>query len=320
MPGTGKKAFGLSVNNDNVSVSEAGVSVSDRPVKKAFYMRGFLKKEGIDLEKREQETELNEKNARKLFADEQEIRNAKMIIKDFMQPQKRTQDELNFRLFGMKPEDYERVFLKKKRKSKEKYKRKKKKVAAGSDEGATSSVQGNRSRVPGINDNSQDKQSKISSLGRTADLDDSESAGPSAFNENQGDQKLGSEALTKSKIMKLDQHEIMGKIGSHLRGQVELAKEEMNRPWYERHYDKAKQRMLDYFEEQSEVGCSNMIIVSRENKAYQFFTVIVMISRMTSSYLYAYMAAFRMHSQQDQQQMMTIYLGFEVVFLLDMLL
>lgn len=59
--------------------------------------------------------------AEKFFDDEDEQYNVKMIIKDFMVPQKKSVNAYNFKLFGMKPEEYEKDKIiklnKKKRKS-----------------------------------------------------------------------------------------------------------------------------------------------------------------------------------------------------------
>ena len=48
------------------------------------------------------------KEAEKLFDDEDEQYNVKMILKDFMVPQKKTVNNYNFKLFGMRPEEYEK--------------------------------------------------------------------------------------------------------------------------------------------------------------------------------------------------------------------
>ena len=60
------------------------------------------------------------KEAEKFFDDEDEKHNVKMIIKDFMIPQKKANNGSNYRLFGMKPEEYEKDKIHKQNKKKRK--------------------------------------------------------------------------------------------------------------------------------------------------------------------------------------------------------
>ena len=48
------------------------------------------------------------KEAEKFFDDEDEQYNVKMIIKDFMVPQKKSANAYYYKLMGMKPEEYEK--------------------------------------------------------------------------------------------------------------------------------------------------------------------------------------------------------------------
>lgn len=60
------------------------------------------------------------KEAEKFFDDEEERYNVKMIIKDFMIPPKKSINNYNWKMFGMRPEEYEKDKKYKKNKKKRK--------------------------------------------------------------------------------------------------------------------------------------------------------------------------------------------------------
>lgn len=55
-----------------------------------------------------------------MFDDEDEQYDVKMILKDFMVPQKKSVNNYNFKLFGMRPEEYEKDKINKQNKKKRK--------------------------------------------------------------------------------------------------------------------------------------------------------------------------------------------------------
>ena len=60
------------------------------------------------------------KDAEKFFEDEEERYNVKMMIKDFMVPPKKSINSYNWKMFGMRPEEYEKDKINKKLKKKRK--------------------------------------------------------------------------------------------------------------------------------------------------------------------------------------------------------
>ena len=77
--------------------------------KKPFYLRGFLKEQNLSV-KQLGSSKVTIRDAEKFFDDEDERHNVKMMIKDFMLPSKKNTAQSNFRLFGMKPEEYEKDY------------------------------------------------------------------------------------------------------------------------------------------------------------------------------------------------------------------
>lgn len=79
-----------------------GIIKNDK--KKSFYFRGHLKQHNIDLNKHE----IDVKKATNYFDDEEEIRNAKTMVKNILRPSKKKFGvEINQKVFGMTPMQFQ---------------------------------------------------------------------------------------------------------------------------------------------------------------------------------------------------------------------
>lgn len=114
----------------------------------------------------------------------------------------------------------------------------------------------------------------------------------------------------------VNKESIFGLIGEGLRSRVE----ERKRPWYQKKYQEKKKEWLEYLEEASEQGIAQVFIVSRRNRLYKCWEVIITILCLISAYIYANIAAFRMHPVRDERHINDIYAAFESLFLFDMVL
>ena len=78
-----------------------GIIKNDK--KKDFYFRGHLKQHNIDLK----EHDIDVKKATKYFDDDEEIKNAKIMVKNIMRPSKKKFSvEINQKVFGMTPKQF----------------------------------------------------------------------------------------------------------------------------------------------------------------------------------------------------------------------
>ena len=77
--------------------------------------------------------------------------------------------------------------------------------------------------------------------------------------------------------------------------------------------------MMEYLEESTEYGLSQMFIISRENRVYKVWQAIITILCLISSYIYANIAAFRMLQTKNDPMVVDIYATFESFFFIDMI-
>lgn len=67
-----------------------------------------------------------------------------------------------------------------------------------------------------------------------------------------------------------------------------------------------------------ESGKGKFFLISENNRPYHIFCFIVTISCLVSSYVYAYIAAFRMHPQREKVFTTLAQIGFELIFIIHM--
>lgn len=70
---------------------------------------------------------------------------------------------------------------------------------------------------------------------------------------------------------------------------------------------------------QIERGFSDFIIISELNPLYHLFEVLITMLCLVSSYIYAYIAAFRLHQDMNQTAYKLSYI-FETMFFIDLIL
>ena len=73
---------------------------------------------------------------------------------------------------------------------------------------------------------------------------------------------------------------------------------------------------MSYYEKE---GFSQLFIISLENSWYKVFNMVVTLCCLFSSYIYAYIAAFRLHEDLNESILSSQYI-FETIFLLHMIL
>ena len=88
---------------DLQNAMKSGIQGIMKDKKKEFYFRGHLKQHNIDLNKHD----IDVKKATNYFDDDEEIRNAKIMVKNIMRPSKKKFSvEINQKVFGMTPVQY----------------------------------------------------------------------------------------------------------------------------------------------------------------------------------------------------------------------
>ena len=76
-------------------------------------------------------------------------------------------------------------------------------------------------------------------------------------------------------------------------------------------FTKCTDKMMAKMEESRR---GKLLLISEKNKLYHFFCLIVTISCLISSYIYAYMAAFRLHPDRETKFTTIAALFFELIF------
>ena len=101
----------------------------------------------------------------------------------------------------------------------------------------------------------------------------------------------------------------------------ELAKAEQNNKMSKskRFLQNVKKKTEQKVKTQIERGFSDFIIISELNPLYHIFEVLITMLCLVSSYIYAYIAAFRLHQDMNQTAYKLSYI-FETMFLIDLIL
>lgn len=108
-------------------------------------------------------------------------------------------------------------------------------------------------------------------------------------------------------------------LGNKLKQELVKAEQNNKMSKSKRFLQNVKKKTEQKVKTQIERGFSDFIIISELNPLYHIFEVLITMLCLVSSYIYAYIAAFRLHQDMNQTAYKLSYI-FETMFLIDLIL